>query len=63
METIDLEREYLQDFAYIKAQKEIEEWQQFEEEFNKKEAKIEIKYENIKRLNSRNISKNTPISI
>jgi len=48
MFNFDLEREYSQDFAYIKAQKEIEEWQQFEEEFNKKETKIVINYLNQK---------------
>lgn len=32
----DLEREYLTDFAYIRIQKEIEEWQQ-------KEAQIVVK--------------------
>lgn len=35
----DLEREYLTDFAYIRAQKEQEEWQEFEQ----KEAQIIVK--------------------
>ena len=34
----DLEREYLNDFAYIRAQKEQEEWQEFEQ----KQAKIAV---------------------
>jgi hypothetical protein len=37
----DLERDYLKDYAYICAQKETENWKQWEEE-NKKQAVIKI---------------------
>ena len=44
----DLEREYLTDFAYIRIQKEIEEWQEFEQ----KEAKIVVTGPSFKKVYS-----------
>lgn len=38
----DIERDYLKDSAYICAQKDIEDWQQWEEEQEKKKAIIKI---------------------
>ena len=42
----DLEREYLQEFAYIAAEKEMQEMQELEEEMKQKPAKVVLKKDN-----------------